>query len=55
MGDVLATVTEVFEPFRDNFDGVRQNFRALGINGAVYSGTAYLSAGDYVRMRPVKG
>jgi hypothetical protein len=54
MGDRLATVTEAREPFHDNLGGIRQNFRAKGINGATYAGTAYLSSGDYVRMRPVK-
>lgn len=53
-GDKLARVIESREPFHDNLGGIRQNFRALGINGATYFGTAYLSAGDYVRMRPVK-
>jgi hypothetical protein len=55
MGDELAKVREAFDPFRDNFGGIRQNFRALSIDReTVYSGTAYLSAGDYVRMRKVK-
>lgn len=53
-GEGLGTVKWSGDPFRDNFDGIRQNFRALGINGITYSGTAYLSAGDYVRMREVK-
>ncbi len=54
VGGKLATVTVAHPPHRDNFDGVRQNFRALGINGLTYAGTAYLSAGDRVRMRAVK-
>lgn len=59
MGDTLATVTwigEVYHSgFGDSFQSRRQNFRALSIDGeTVYSGTAYLSAGDYVRMRKVK-
>lgn len=53
-GDKLARVIESYEPFHDNLGGIRQNFRASGINGLTYSGTAYLSAGDYVRMRAVK-
>ena len=53
-GDTLGTIQSAGDPFRDNFGGKRQNFRALGINGATYAGTAYLSAGDYVRMRPVR-
>lgn len=51
MGDELATVVMAHDPFRDNFGGIRQHFRATGINGATYNGTAFLSAGDYVRMR----
>jgi tRNA(His) 5'-end guanylyltransferase len=55
MGDKLATVVHVGSPFRSSFGDRRQNFRALSIDGeTVYSGTAYLSAGDYVRMRKVK-
>jgi hypothetical protein len=55
MGDDLAKVTRAFDPFRDNFNGIRQNFRALSIDGeTVYSGTAYLLAGDYVCMCKVK-
>lgn len=52
-GDELATVIHAGNPYRDNFGGRRQHFRAKAINGATYSGTAYLSAGDYVRMRKV--
>jgi len=55
VGDDLARVTWAGEPFISNMGDRRQNFRALAINGATYTGTAYLSAGDYVRMRPVKG
>lgn len=55
MGDQLARVTEAHQPYRAGFNGgIRQNFRALGINGVTYAGTAYLSSGDYVRMRAVK-
>jgi hypothetical protein len=53
-GDTLATVERAGFVFRSGFGDARQNFRARGINGATYSGTAFLSAGDYVRMRPVK-
>ena len=53
-GDDLARVIHKGEPYRSGFRDRRQNFRALGINGVTYAGTAYLSAGDYVRMRPVK-
>jgi hypothetical protein len=53
-GDELATMTWTGDPFYSSFSDRRQNFRAKGINGVTYSGTAYLTAGDYVRMRPVK-
>lgn len=53
-GDLLATVQTVGIPYTSNMGDRRQSFRARGINGATYSGTAFLSAGDYVRMRPVK-
>lgn len=53
-GDMLATITWTGDPFYSSFSDRRQNFRAEGINGATYSGTAYLTAGDYVRMRPVR-
>lgn len=55
MGDDLARVTWRGDTFRSSFGDRRQNFRALSIDGKThYSGTAYLSAGDYVRMRKVK-
>lgn len=54
MGDDLARVTWLGDAYRSGFGDVRQNFHALSIDGATsYSGTAYLSAGDYVRMRRV--
>ena len=53
-GDKLARISWVGQPFSSAFMDRRQNFRAEGINGVVYSGTAYLTAGDYVRMRAVK-
>jgi hypothetical protein len=53
-GDILATIIEVRPPFYSNLTDRRQNFRAQAINGLTYSGTAYLTAGDYVRMTAVK-
>lgn len=52
-GDLLANVTWTGDCYRSGFGDRRQNFRAKAINGAIYSGTAYLDAGDYVRMRKV--
>lgn len=54
-GDDLATVTDARQPFHSGLGDLRQNFRCKAINGETYSGTAYLSAGDYVRMRKVAG
>lgn len=55
MGDKLARVITSNPTFVSNMGDRRQNFRALSIDGeTVYSGTAYLSTGDYVRMRKVK-
>jgi hypothetical protein len=53
-GDELATITEVGQRWTSNMGDVRIPFRAVGINGVTYSGTAFRTAGDYVRMRPVK-
>jgi len=53
-GDKLGVVTTAREPWRSNMGDVRQSVRVLGINGAVYGGTAYVSAGDLVRLRPIK-
>lgn len=53
-GDELALIVWAGHPFRDGFGGLRQNFRANTRDGVTYSGTAYLSAGDYVRLRAVK-
>jgi hypothetical protein len=59
VGDRLAVVVWSGEPYSSGFGpfggmGRRQSFRALGIDGGVYSGTAYLSNGDYVRMRRIR-
>jgi hypothetical protein len=53
-GDELGRVIEYRTPFVSSLGDRRQNFRAMAINGEIYAGTAYLSAGDYVRMRRVK-
>lgn len=52
-GAKLAEVESVGTVYRSNMGDRRQSFRAIGINGATYSGIAFLSAGDYVRMRKV--
>jgi hypothetical protein len=53
MGDRLLTVTTAGDVWTSNMGDRRQSLRALGIDGRVYAGTAYLSAGDYVRLRPI--
>lgn len=54
-GDELAKIVWTGEPFYCSFGDRRQNFRAVTADAkATYAGTAYLSAGDYVRMRTVK-
>ena len=53
-GDKLGVVTRTGRPWRSNMGDVRQSVRVLGINGAVYGGTAYVSASGLVRLRPIK-
>jgi hypothetical protein len=53
-GERLGTIKWTGGPFYSSFSDRRQNFRAECIDGRTYSGTAYLTAGDYVRMRAVK-
>lgn len=53
-GSELALVIDRRAPFTARLGDRRQNFRAIAINGAIYSATAYLSAGDYVRLRRAK-
>lgn len=54
-GDKLASIVWEGDDFKDNFGGTRCHFCALGVNGVKYSGTYYKSAGDYCRLRRVKG
>lgn len=53
MEDRLLTVTTAGDVWTSNMGDRRQSLRALGINGRVYAGVAYLDAGDYVRLRPI--
>jgi hypothetical protein len=59
MGDTLAKVTylgpEYTCPAFGCFPSKRRNFRAIGIDGRKWFGTYFVSSGDYVRMKPVKG
>jgi hypothetical protein len=50
-GEVLAHVVGVGQPWASNMGDRRQAFTARTPDGVTYHGVAYLSAGDYVRMR----
>ena len=54
MGESLGTITWEGATYRDNMGGKRKNFRMLGTNGIWYSGTAYVSSGDYCRLKAIK-
>lgn len=55
-GDKLsAEILTEGADFRSSFGDTRCNFRFRAINGATYSGTYYKSAGDYCRLRKMKG
>lgn len=43
------------KPYRDNFGGERVPVWMDGGNGKMYAGTWYKSAGDYCRLKKVKG
>jgi hypothetical protein len=53
-GEKLGTVVQTSKPWRDNFNGTRVHIRISAINGAVYSGTYYKSAGEYARVKRVR-
>lgn len=53
MGHVLGHVTFGLV-WRDSFGSKRQSIRVRGTNGANYSGTYYMSSGNYCRIRKVK-
>lgn len=53
MGDVLGTVILGSE-YRSNFGDKRQHVWMKGINGKIYTGTYYKSAGDYAHIRVTK-
>ncbi len=54
MGDPLGDCT-LGRAWRDNFGGLRRSIRCVGTNGVTYSGTYFHSAGDYCRIKRVKG
>lgn len=53
-GDKLGDVT-FGSSYRDNFGGTRQPVWIRAINGHQYQGTYFKSAGDYARIRRLKG
>lgn len=58
MGDELARVVWRGQEYTSPAYGMpskRQNFRALGIDGRLWSGTYFCSSGTYVRMKPMVG
>lgn len=54
MGNVLARVQFASVPRVSNMGDKRIYFSALGINGVLYHGIAYVTNGDYCRMRAYK-
>lgn len=53
MGDKLGDV-QFGQTWHDNFGGQRQSVRINAINGWIYSGTYFKSAGDYARVKAIK-
>ena len=52
-GEKLADITYLGNEYSTGV-GTRQNFRAKGIDGRNWSGTFFVSSGDYVNMKVVK-
>lgn len=53
-GRQLARIVWRGDSYKGPLGDKRFNFRAVGTNGKVYAGTAYVSSGEYVRLRAVK-
>jgi len=53
-GRRIGTVHWKGDEIRDKKGDKKRHFRMLGTNGKLYSGTAYVSSGDYCRLRQVK-
>jgi len=54
IGEVLGTC-EFGRRYQGNFGDMRVPVRVKGINGVEYHGTYFEGAGDYARIRKVKG
>jgi hypothetical protein len=52
-GENLGTM-QFGAAFRDNFGGIRVPVSVKAINGSVYHGTYFFSAGDYCRLKKAK-
>jgi hypothetical protein len=53
-GDILGSIVAMGVQFSSNFGDKRQSLRVKAINGKIYAGTYYKSAGDYCRLKAVK-
>jgi len=54
MGDKLGAIVRKSSPYRSLMGDTRVNIRVLGGSGAIYSGTCYVSAGDYCRLKRIR-
>lgn len=54
MGDKLGDITSRGREYRSPMGDRRVNVTVQGINGRTYTGTCFVSAGDYCRLRMVK-
>lgn len=54
MGETMGRV-QYGASWRDNFGGERVSIRVRASNGRTYAGTYYKSAGQYARLKAVKG
>ena len=54
-GDKLGDIVSKGEEWRSNMGDRRVQIKVKGINGVTYSGIAFLDAGDYTRLKAVKG
>jgi len=54
MGHKLGDVS-FGTPYRSNMGDTRVPITVRGINGVIYTGTYFSSAGNYARLRKVKG
>jgi hypothetical protein len=53
-GEILGKIIEAGGKYRSNMGDNRINIRVRAINGKNYSGTFYMDAGDYCRIKTTK-